>query len=59
MPESENGQAADKQVSNGSSSAVTSNGSAHVKKTSDMAIYEQFRSQVVNLVRCVVKFVMV
>ncbi|XP_062160331.1 uncharacterized protein LOC133867604 isoform X1 [Alnus glutinosa] len=45
VPESENGQAADKPVSNGSSSAVTSNGSAHVKNTSDMAIYEQFRSQ--------------
>lgn len=45
LPESENGEAADKPVSNGSSSAVTSNGSAHVKNTSEMAIFEQYRSQ--------------
>ncbi|XP_041024027.1 katanin p60 ATPase-containing subunit A-like 2 isoform X2 [Juglans microcarpa x Juglans regia] len=41
----ENGQVADKPLSNGSSSAVTSNGNSHVKNASDMAIYEQFRGQ--------------
>ncbi|KAG7963459.1 hypothetical protein I3843_09G118700 [Carya illinoinensis] len=41
----ENGQVADKPLSNGSSSAGTPNGNSHVKNTSDMAIYEQFRGQ--------------
>ncbi|KAK3205083.1 hypothetical protein Dsin_019129 [Dipteronia sinensis] len=39
--ESQNGQTAEKPVSNGSSA----NGNGHVQNTSDMAIYEQFRSQ--------------
>ncbi|XP_031407394.1 katanin p60 ATPase-containing subunit A-like 2 isoform X2 [Punica granatum] len=43
LPESQNGHT-DEPASNGSSSA-TSNGNGHVKNTSDMAIYEQFRSQ--------------
>lgn len=37
---------ADKPGSNGSSLAVTSNGSTQVKNTSDMAIYEQYQNQV-------------
>uniref|UniRef100_A0A2N9EWB5 AAA+ ATPase domain-containing protein n=1 Tax=Fagus sylvatica TaxID=28930 RepID=A0A2N9EWB5_FAGSY len=45
LPESENGGMADKPGSNGSSLAVTSNGSTQVKNTSDMAIYEQYRNQ--------------
>lgn len=45
MPETENGQKPDKPLSNGSSSAVTSNGNVHVKNTSEMAIYEQFQAQ--------------
>ncbi|KAL7211443.1 hypothetical protein ACSBR2_014332 [Camellia fascicularis] len=32
--------------SNGNSSGVTSNGSGHVKNTSELAIYEQYQSQV-------------
>ncbi|KAF3449933.1 hypothetical protein FNV43_RR06012 [Rhamnella rubrinervis] len=44
-PEPQNGYSTDSAtVSNGNSSGVTSNGSAHVN-TSDLAIYEQFRSQ--------------
>ncbi|XP_015868576.3 uncharacterized protein LOC107406006 isoform X2 [Ziziphus jujuba] len=45
-PESRNGHSSTDPavVNNGSSSGVTSNGSAHVN-TSDLAIYEQFRSQ--------------
>ncbi|KAI7996988.1 hypothetical protein LOK49_LG10G01825 [Camellia lanceoleosa] len=31
--------------SNGNSSGVTSNGSGHVKNTSELAIYEQYQSQ--------------
>ncbi|CAN1227325.1 Katanin p60 ATPase-containing subunit A-like 2 [Linum grandiflorum] len=32
-------------VSNGSSSGIVANGNGHVKNSSDMAIYEQFRNQ--------------
>ncbi|KAK2642838.1 hypothetical protein Ddye_024601 [Dipteronia dyeriana] len=42
--ESQNGQTAEKPVSNGSSA----NGNGHVQNTSDMAIYEQFQSQGIN-----------
>ncbi|XP_061360491.1 uncharacterized protein LOC133304468 [Gastrolobium bilobum] len=41
----ENGETADKAVSNGSSLGIASNGNMHAKRTSDMAIYEQFQSQ--------------
>ncbi|GKU92573.1 hypothetical protein SLEP1_g6283 [Rubroshorea leprosula] len=44
-PESQNGDAADGSVSNGGSSGSTSNGNGHVKNTSEMAIYEQYRNQ--------------
>ncbi|KAK9268134.1 hypothetical protein L1049_010574 [Liquidambar formosana] len=39
------GQSAGKALSNGNSSNGTSSGNGHVKNTSDMAIYEQFRNQ--------------
>uniref|UniRef100_A0A5B7B6M5 Putative katanin p60 ATPase-containing subunit A-like 2 isoform X4 n=1 Tax=Davidia involucrata TaxID=16924 RepID=A0A5B7B6M5_DAVIN len=39
------GQNAGKAIYNGNSSNVMSNGNGHVKNTSDMAIYEQYRSQ--------------
>ena len=42
LPESQDGEM-DKPASNG---AETSNGSTHVKKTADLAIYEQFQNQV-------------
>ncbi|CAI8617753.1 unnamed protein product [Vicia faba] len=41
----ENGETADKVVSNGNSSGVASNGNFHVRVTPDNAIYEQFQSQ--------------
>lgn len=41
----ENGEAADKAVANGSSLGIASNG----KRASDMAVYEQFPSQVLCL----------
>ncbi|CAN1145793.1 Katanin p60 ATPase-containing subunit A-like 2 [Linum perenne] len=43
--ESSNGQPADVSVPNGSSSSIPTYGNGHVKNTSDMAIYEQFRNQ--------------
>ncbi|CAI0548500.1 unnamed protein product, partial [Linum tenue] len=42
-PDSENG-AADRSVPNGDSSCIAANGNGHVKNSSDMAIYEQFRN---------------
>ncbi|KDP37977.1 hypothetical protein JCGZ_04620 [Jatropha curcas] len=47
VSEAQNGRsAADKSVQNGiSSSSTSSNGNGHVKNTSDMAIYEQYRNQ--------------
>ena len=36
-------------VSNGNSSNGTANGGGHVKNTSDLAIYEQYRTQVVSI----------
>lgn len=42
----ENGETADKAVSNGSLSGIVSNGNLNAKRTSDRAIYEQFQSQV-------------
>lgn len=53
-PEFPNGQSTDPpNASNArSSSGVTPNGSAHVN-TSDLAIYEQFRSQVLLLIRLI------
>lgn len=42
LPELQDGEM-DKPASNG---AETSNGSTHVKKTADLAIYEQFQNQV-------------
>ncbi|KAM1459426.1 hypothetical protein ACFX2I_036369 [Malus domestica] len=41
----QNGQSTDGAVSNGSSSGVTANGNGHVKRTADLAIYEQFQNQ--------------
>ncbi|XP_058731276.1 uncharacterized protein LOC131603046 [Vicia villosa] len=41
----ENGETADKAVSNGNSSGIASNGNFNVKITPDKAIYEQFQSQ--------------
>ncbi|XP_057419744.1 uncharacterized protein LOC130713932 [Lotus japonicus] len=41
----QNGENADKAVGNGSSMSVVSNGNVHSKRSSDMAIYEQLRSQ--------------
>ncbi|XP_048438147.1 katanin p60 ATPase-containing subunit A-like 2 isoform X1 [Pyrus x bretschneideri] len=41
----QNGQSTDGAVSNGSSSGVTPNGNGHVKRTADLAIYEQFQNQ--------------
>lgn len=46
----ENGETADKAVSNGNSSGIASNGNFHVKITPDKAIYEQFQSQVLCLI---------
>lgn len=50
LPESANGPTADKPSSNVNSAAVTSNGNIHVNNTSDMAIFEMFRGQVVHLI---------
>lgn len=53
--ELQNGHTGDKEAapaSNGTAS-VMSNGNGHAKNTSSMAIYEQFRSQVLDLVTLV------
>ncbi|CAI0545086.1 unnamed protein product [Linum tenue] len=46
-PDSENGSStnADRAVPNGNSSGIAANGNGHMKNSSDMAIYEQFRNQ--------------
>lgn len=44
--EPQHGEAANTPVSNGTASTVTSNGNHSVKNTSELAIYEQYRNQV-------------
>ncbi|KAA3478109.1 katanin p60 ATPase-containing subunit A1 [Gossypium australe] len=46
LPEPQNGQTADELDSNGTNSNVTSKENHPVRNTSDMAIYEQYRNQV-------------
>lgn len=53
-----NGHTTDKAVPNGNSFSATSNGNGHVKNTSELAIYEQYRSQVVCVCIYEVKMVM-
>lgn len=42
-----NGHTTNNVVADGNSFTATSNGNGHVKRTSDLAIYEQYRNQVV------------
>lgn len=48
IKEPEKGEITERQVSNGSST----NSNGHVQNTSDLAVYEQYRTQVLHLLHC-------